>query len=904
MTLLLPLGASAPAPTHPSFVLKPPDTQNQLEKVFKTILKAKRIVVICGKSAVVFLKIFQLKKNDFFLPFTGAGISVHAGIPDFRSPEGLFQTLKRDNPKEALASGKDLFDASVFKSETMTTLFCQMISHLSDLSETAEPTPFHKILHTLDTTCRLLRVYTQNIDAIEQKCGLTFGVPEFESKRNKSRGKGKETAKESILMEPLPTPPDETPVDSSDPGPSTSRVSTPSTASSSSTAPRCIPLHGTLQTLHCQVCKHSFPLSSHLPSLASGIPPDCPECVSMETTRQLIGKRARGIGKLRPSVVLYNEEHKDGEGVGEIVSRDLMGSKGKVGADLLLVVGTSLKVPGTKRMVREFAKAVHSRGSGAKDTEKEKDKGKEKGKEREESKSTSSSPGPSKEEDANQQSAQQPLKALYLNLDFPVPTREWEGVFDAWIQGDAQSFAEMLRAEIEKDARAKEVAKEVADERRRKRELKEKEQEAMASTVEGQGDSAVRTLARVKSKSKKKRDHDEGAVKKRKNDKASAVPGHTTPTKKRKMVVLLPTPMSVRKEHKRVQPESHFGSSSSSSDKHRKRTPPLLSLASYAASRSLPSPPSPKSPSYADHSTDYAELDHRISTKHSSSSSSYQHSCPRSPTLPRTPISKLYPSSLNWTLPTPEQSPALCNVSMHTRTNHHTHSPRKYSGHGQYSQSSYEYSDHYSYESHDHFYALRNRPRSRSQSPIHYQSRSYSSYHSHSEHHTKARGSSLSPPSSPSGWIPQSQSHRFSLTSSGQTSMSSSSISSPIDSVSDSEESSETEADVDSDMFIEDDGVARVGCYFGDSKSSKSKSQVLALPPSNGYSQGRINLLSSQPPKYSSMSYSHHQRPSMDADEEIDIEGISDDNLSSPVDDLRTRLGMSCVRTTQFAGAG
>jgi Sir2 family len=44
----------------------------------------------------------------------GAGISVQAGIPDFRSQEGLFKTLKRDNPREALTSGKDLFDASVF----------------------------------------------------------------------------------------------------------------------------------------------------------------------------------------------------------------------------------------------------------------------------------------------------------------------------------------------------------------------------------------------------------------------------------------------------------------------------------------------------------------------------------------------------------------------------------------------------------------------------------------------------------------------------------------------------------------------------------------------------------------------------------------------------------------------
>jgi len=39
---------------------------------------------------------------------------VQAGIPDFRSTEGLFQTLKRDNPKEAMTSGKELFDASVF----------------------------------------------------------------------------------------------------------------------------------------------------------------------------------------------------------------------------------------------------------------------------------------------------------------------------------------------------------------------------------------------------------------------------------------------------------------------------------------------------------------------------------------------------------------------------------------------------------------------------------------------------------------------------------------------------------------------------------------------------------------------------------------------------------------------
>ena len=39
---------------------------------------------------------------------------MQAGIPDFRSSEGLFQAIKRDNPKEAMTSGKELFDATVF----------------------------------------------------------------------------------------------------------------------------------------------------------------------------------------------------------------------------------------------------------------------------------------------------------------------------------------------------------------------------------------------------------------------------------------------------------------------------------------------------------------------------------------------------------------------------------------------------------------------------------------------------------------------------------------------------------------------------------------------------------------------------------------------------------------------
>jgi NAD-dependent SIR2 family protein deacetylase len=348
----------------------------------------------------------------------------------------------------------------VLQSEHTTSLFCQMIAQLSNLSQAAMPTPFHKILRALDDRGKLLRVYTQNIDAIESKSGLSFGVPDFDGRR-KPRLRGKAAVPIEELVTPLettssrlPTPPDET--------------------------PRCIPLHGTLQTLHCQTCTHTFPLEDHLPSLTSGTPPYCPECTAMEATRQLVGKRARGVGKLRPSVVLYNETHKDGEGVGEAVRKDLVGGskgKGRSGADLLLVVGTSLRVPGTKRIVREFAKAVRSRDGPA-------------------SGLATPSPSPRRTPSSDEEPM---LKSVYLNLDFPVPTREWEGVFDAWVQGNAQDFAEILGQEIEEETRSKHAAVE----RKRKREDAAMEREEAAGSSVGKKRKATPETSAKGSKKRK-----------------------------------------------------------------------------------------------------------------------------------------------------------------------------------------------------------------------------------------------------------------------------------------------------------------------------------------------------------------------------------------------------------------
>jgi NAD-dependent SIR2 family protein deacetylase len=399
MTVFLPLDTKSDFPSIPSYLRPSANPEAQIRNVVKTIVKARRIVVV-----------------------QGAGISVATGIPDFRSSEGLFKA-QRHNGKDTLVSGKDLFDASVFNSEHSTALFCQMIARLSELSAFAQPSPFHQVLKSLDDRSSLLRIYTQNVDAIEMKAGLSFGVPEL-LRNSHSRSKRKT---------PLAVTQDEI----------TSQPNSPVASSSTSAlvTPRCIPLHGTLQTVHCATCTSAYPLVDHHASLLCGMLPFCPDCTAAETTREVVGKRSRGVGRLRPSVVLYNEDHKHAENIGEMVRRDLLGSsKGssRSGADLLLVVGTSLKVPGTKRIVREFSKAVrHPRGI------------KETTVQQLHTPSPSPRRTPTNEEEA-------PINSIYVNLDFPVPTREWQGVFDVWVQGDAQRFASLLKEEMDSVARLKE----------------------------------------------------------------------------------------------------------------------------------------------------------------------------------------------------------------------------------------------------------------------------------------------------------------------------------------------------------------------------------------------------------------------------------------------------------------
>lgn len=90
---------------------------------------------------------------------TGAGISVESGIPDFRSPGGLWT---RYDPAVYATFESFVNDPSKF---------WVMAAELNPLLENAEPNPGHVALAELESFGKCEAVITQNIDHLHQRAG-------------------------------------------------------------------------------------------------------------------------------------------------------------------------------------------------------------------------------------------------------------------------------------------------------------------------------------------------------------------------------------------------------------------------------------------------------------------------------------------------------------------------------------------------------------------------------------------------------------------------------------------------------------------------------------------------------------------------------------------------------------
>jgi NAD-dependent histone deacetylase SIR2 len=180
--------------------------------------------------------------------------------------------------------------------------FCKFIAEMATTAAMAKPTRFHELLATLNSRQRLLRVYTQNVDGLELKSGLST-FPGY--------GMNNEHA-------------------------------------------ICIPLHGNLNQMRCQSCSNEFSLDPYLRTLAAGQLPACIICEASRTARAELHLRDRKtMSSLRPDIILYDEGHPLADEIAEIVKGDVQ----VVGC--LLVVGTSMKVDGIQHIIRTFAQALN-----------------------------------------------------------------------------------------------------------------------------------------------------------------------------------------------------------------------------------------------------------------------------------------------------------------------------------------------------------------------------------------------------------------------------------------------------------------------------------------------------------------------------------------------------------------
>lgn len=125
-------------------------------------------------------------------------------------------------------------------------------------------------------------------------------------------------------------------------------------------AERCIPLHGLLTYVKCTACHRRQRLETYFEDYRSGIPANCPACLKDAEERQArhSPKRRRQIGQLRPDILLYGESNPWGELVAEVIQKD---AKNVTTNAVLLVVGTSLKIPGIQEVIRLIGRAVKAK---------------------------------------------------------------------------------------------------------------------------------------------------------------------------------------------------------------------------------------------------------------------------------------------------------------------------------------------------------------------------------------------------------------------------------------------------------------------------------------------------------------------------------------------------------------
>jgi NAD+-dependent protein deacetylase SIR2 len=114
-------------------------------------------------------------------------------------------------------------------------------------------------------------------------------------------------------------------------------------------------LHGQVDEARCPKCNWKCTIDPHEfqrgPVICGGL------CRDRSVARENLGRRPLGMGQLRPNIVLSGDDHPEEEEIIAMAHETL-----RMRPDLVLVVGTRLKIPGCRRLAEELCSDVLSRG--------------------------------------------------------------------------------------------------------------------------------------------------------------------------------------------------------------------------------------------------------------------------------------------------------------------------------------------------------------------------------------------------------------------------------------------------------------------------------------------------------------------------------------------------------------
>jgi NAD-dependent deacetylase len=134
-----------------------------------------------------------ISRSKKVVAFTGAGISVESGIPDFRSAGGLWEKF---DPAEYAT-------IEAFRADPKKVW--AMLKEMGSLLESSRPNAAHLALARLEKLGHVRSVITQNIDHLHQEAGNTR-VIEYHGSHKKliCLSCGRQYAKEEVPLESLP----------------------------------------------------------------------------------------------------------------------------------------------------------------------------------------------------------------------------------------------------------------------------------------------------------------------------------------------------------------------------------------------------------------------------------------------------------------------------------------------------------------------------------------------------------------------------------------------------------------------------------------------------------------------------------------------------------------------------